>query len=75
MIAKIQNGDLIRLDGVKGELSLLLSAQEIESRPLLTINDLPEQSSIRSNSYGVGRELFEVFRQNVSSAEQGATIF
>ena len=75
LIAKIHNGDLIRLDGVKGELSLLVTAEELESRTLLTINDLPEQSSAKNNSYGVGRELFEVFRQNVSSAEQGATIF
>jgi phosphogluconate dehydratase len=75
LIAKIQNGDLIRLDGVNGELSLLISAEEIKSRELLTLNDLPEHSSARNNSYGVGRELFEVFRQNVSSAEQGATIF
>jgi len=75
LIAKISNGDVIRLDGVKGELSLLVSDDEINSRSFLTLAELEQQPSFRSNSYGVGRELFEVFRKNVSSAEQGATIF
>ena len=66
-IAKICDGDLIRLDAVKGELSLKVEADKLEERPLATLD--------KTTTHGVGRELFANFRKNVLSAEQGATVF
>ncbi len=67
IIAKINNGDVIRLDAVQSELKLLIPDKEIETREVATIET--------DDCTGMGRELFATFRQNVNSAEQGATIF
>lgn len=67
-ISKVQNGDLICLDAVKGELTIDVSEEELNSRPSTLVN--PEQ-----NQFGVGRELFEAFRRNVNGAELGASVF
>ena len=65
VIAKIQNGDMIRIDAKTGELTLLLSAAEIKSREA-------EKVMLHSTSYGMGRELFGALRSNLSSPETGA---
>jgi phosphogluconate dehydratase len=64
MISKIRTGDLIRLNGVTGELSCL-NLPIVESR----------EASIKDNSttFGFGRELFANMRQLVSSSEDGAS--
>jgi len=67
VIAKIQNGDMIQLDATKAELNVSLTEQQLEQR------ELSDKES--PNTYGMGRELFKMFRKNVVSAEQGATIF
>lgn len=68
LIAKIHDGDLIRLDANKGELELLIDEKELEKRvPAVFIG--PEMP------FGLGRELFESFRRNVLPAESGASIF
>ena len=64
-IAKIQDGDMIRFDAKMGTLELLLSDSELEARSL---NRNPQKQ------YGLGRELFSNFRQNVSNAEEGASV-
>ena len=61
-IAAIRDGDRIRLDGHSGELSVL--EREFAARAL----DIPSVEKIS----GLGRELFQVFRASVGSAEQGA---
>ena len=61
-IAAIQDGDLIRLDGHSGELRVL--AEDFEQREFI--------APAAEKTLGLGRELFQVFRNNVSSAEQGA---
>ena len=61
-IGKIISGDLIRLDCREGTLMCLSS--DFSSRP---VPDLPE-----AKQAGVGRELFELFRNQVSSSEEGA---
>lgn len=62
LIAAIEDGDLLRLDGHSGELNVL--AEDIDQREFNT-------PAIKT-TFGLGRELFQVFRKNVSSAEQGA---
>ncbi|ACA86814.1 phosphogluconate dehydratase [Shewanella woodyi] len=65
LIAKVQNGDMIRVDAKTGELTLLVSEPEIAARE-------PEKVDLRSTSYGMGRELFGALRSNLSSPETGA---
>lgn len=68
MLSKIKTGDLIRLDAHKGELILLVDEEELSQR-------LPVLRDLSANRHGFGRELFAAIRQNVGSAEKGASIF
>ncbi len=67
-IAKICNGDTIRLDAVAGRLEVLVDAAEWASRSAAT-------ADLSGNDFGVGRELFMPFRSQVNRADEGATIF
>lgn len=61
-IAKIQDGDLVRLDAKQGALDVL--ADGFAQRPA---KPLPKTTHL-----GMGRELFEIFRRHVTPADQGA---
>ncbi|MFB2728560.1 phosphogluconate dehydratase [Shewanella mangrovisoli] len=65
LIAKVQDGDLIRVDALTGELSLLVSDAELAARTAAEID-------LRHSRYGMGRELFGALRSNLSSPETGA---
>ena len=67
-IAKIRNGDLIRVDGKTGRLTMLVDPAEWAARD-------PEAADLTANHFGTGRELFGVFRNNVGRADAGASIF
>ena len=67
-IAKICDGDTIRLDAVAGRLEVLVDAAEWASRSAAT-------ADLSGNDFGVGRELFMPFRSQVNRADEGATIF
>ena len=67
-LGKVRDGDVIRLDADKGELSALVPSDEWSSRSQAK---RPAQDS----SYGTGRELFAFMRNAVSEAESGATVF
>ena len=64
-IAKIRDGDIIRLDADAGTLEVLadLSARE------------PVTADLSANNHGTGRELFQAFRNIAGRADQGASIF
>ncbi|MBU2982272.1 phosphogluconate dehydratase [Lentibacter algarum] len=66
MIAKLQDGDVLRVDAVSGALEVL--TEGVESRAV-AVADLSD------NQFGMGRELFERFRQNVGPADTGASVF
>ncbi len=68
MIAKIQEGDILRLDSDNGTLELLVTSETLESRTVVT-------ADLSSNHFGMGRELFASMRDNVSGAEEGACNF
>ena len=53
------------LDAVAGEITCL--AQDFEARE-------PVMADLEGNGHGVGRELFEAFRQNVGLASNGAAV-
>ena len=67
-LAKLRDGDVIRLDAVAGTLDALVDAAEWNARESAHIT--PEQAEI--NGHDLGRELFAGMRRNVSSAESGA---
>jgi phosphogluconate dehydratase len=67
-IARLRDGDVVRLDCDKGVLKVLVDLKEFNSRPLA-------QKDLKPNDEGVGRELFRLFRDNVGAADHGATVF
>jgi phosphogluconate dehydratase len=67
-LAKVRDGDVIRVDAVAGTLQALVDAETWASRPAATIE--PAQAEV--NHHDLGRELFAGMRRNVKSAEEGA---
>ena len=67
-LARVRDGDRIRLDAVAGTLDALVDAAEWAARAPATIGD----AAAETNAHGLGRELFGGLRRNVLSAEQGA---
>ncbi|WP_345985544.1 phosphogluconate dehydratase [Sulfurimonas sp. HSL-1656] len=68
LLAKVRDGDRMVLDVHEKKLELLVDAAELAKRE-------PAAPSLLHNRHGMGRELFALMRQNVGSAEEGATIF
>ncbi len=64
-LARLRDGDIVRLDAVAGELSVL--APDFESRT-------PVVADLSANDHGIGRELFAAFRRHVGSADSGAAL-
>jgi phosphogluconate dehydratase len=67
-LAKVQDGDVVRLDAVAGTLQALVSAEEWAARTPAVLDS--EQA--QTNGHDLGRELFAGMRRNVKSAEEGA---
>jgi phosphogluconate dehydratase len=67
-LAKLRDGDIVRLDAPAGTLQALVSEAEWAARPLAIMRS--EQTT--SNGLGMGRELFASMRRNALAAEQGA---
>ncbi|QDY69366.1 phosphogluconate dehydratase [Qingshengfaniella alkalisoli] len=65
LMAKLQDGDVIRVDATAGVLQVL--TEGVQDRPAAT-------PDLNGNQFGLGRELFEVFRRNVGSADNGAGV-
>ncbi len=64
-LAKLRDGDLVRLDAVAGTLTALVP--EFDARPLV-------EADLSANAHGIGRELFGAFRQHVGPATEGAAL-
>lgn len=65
LLAKLRDGDVIRVNAVSGEIDCLedmdvINARKVAPRP-------------KNGQRGCGRELFTVNRDNISNAEQGAS--
>ncbi len=65
-IAYLCDGDVVTVDANSGILS-------VENKEVFT--RLLEHPDLTSNSFGVGRELFEIFRKNSGPAKTGASVF
>ena len=66
-IARLRDGDMLRLDAAAGRLDVLGDPAEFAGRALA-------QADLSANACGIGRELFAVFRSNVGPAETGAAV-
>jgi phosphogluconate dehydratase len=64
----VRDGDIIRVDATAGTLDALVPADVWASRRMAT-------ADLSSSHIGMGRELFAVFRNAISEAEQGAATF
>ena len=64
-LARLRDGDIVRLDAVAGTLSVL--AVDFDTRT-------PVTADLSANSHGMGRELFEAFRRSVGTSETGAAV-
>ncbi|MDR3005070.1 MAG: phosphogluconate dehydratase [Acidovorax sp.] len=67
-LARVRDGDLLRLDALAGSLNVLVDETEWNARPVATMPATLQQA----NGRGFGRELFAGFRRHALSAEEGA---
>ena len=67
-IAKVRDGDIIRLDAEGGTLQFIGDEHEFLSRT-------PASEHLRPEHRGMGRELFAGFRAHVGRADEGASVF
>ncbi|MDE4133165.1 phosphogluconate dehydratase [Phaeobacter sp. QD34_3] len=65
-IARIRDGDMLRLDATSGTLDVLTPG---------ALDRAPATADLSAYQHGTGRELFSLFRRAVTSADTGASIF
>ena len=66
-LARIRDGDVIRIDPRTGTLAVIANAADLAARA-------PLAPDLSANQYGNGRELFRMFRANAQPAELGAGV-
>jgi phosphogluconate dehydratase len=64
----VRDGDIIRVDATQGKLDALVPSDIWASRKMAT-------ADLSKSHIGMGRELFAMFREHVSAAEEGAAHF
>ncbi len=67
-LARLRDGDLIRLDAEHGVLEARVDAAVWAARE-------PAAADLSAHQAGLGRELFGLFRAAVNRADQGASLF
>jgi phosphogluconate dehydratase len=67
-LARIRDGDVIRVDAVQGRLEVKVDEPSWASRA-------PATADLAASHEGVGRELFGAFRAAVGRADAGAAVF
>jgi phosphogluconate dehydratase len=65
-LARLVDGDVIRIDATRGTLETLVATESFAARPVSI-------RSSRESASGTGRELFGLMRREVGSAERGAS--
>jgi phosphogluconate dehydratase len=66
MLAKVRDGDLIRIDVGAGSLELLVDEAELAKREYA-------EAELDEQRYGVGRQIFAALRSDMLGAEEGAS--
>ncbi len=64
-LARLRDGDVVRVDAVTGQLEAI--GVDLAART-------PAAPDLSANTFGLGRELFEVFRQTAGDAAHGAGV-
>jgi phosphogluconate dehydratase len=67
-IGLVRDGDVVRVDAETGTLEMLVDAATLATRKL----EIPDLSA---NDFGLGRDLFSMFRRAAGRADQGASVF
>jgi phosphogluconate dehydratase len=67
-LAKVRDGDVIRVDAIAGTMQALVPEAEWNAREPAKMPDDLRSADAR----GIGRELFTAFRRNAVTAEEGA---
>lgn len=67
LIGKVRDGDPVVIDAGQGVMNLAVSDEELAKRP-------PAAAGSEQSKFGMGRELFHVFRANVGDTEEGASV-
>ncbi len=68
LIARVMEGDLIRVDALSGVVEVLVDDEILQQRS-------PAVADLQQSADGFGRELFAGFRHLVNRAEEGASVF
>ena len=66
-IARLRDGDVVRVDAVAGTVEVLVDAAEFAARPVTEVD-------LSDSHEGIGRELFGAFRAAVGAGETGAAV-
>ena len=66
-LAKVRDGDIVRLDSLAGTLAVQVSEDEFSRRTVAA-------PVLESNGFGMGRDLFRMFRANAAAAEEGGGV-
>ncbi len=62
-IARLRDGDLLRIDAVEGTLDILTEG---------VLERAPETPDLSASHHGIGREMFDLFRRSAGAATTGA---
>ena len=65
-IAYLQNGDIVTVDAINGSI-------KVEN--IKVFDRKVNHPDLSNNNFGVGRELFDIFRNNAGPAKAGASVF
>jgi phosphogluconate dehydratase len=66
-LAKVRDGDLVRLDSLAGTLTVEVSEETLVQRTTTV-------PALEHNHHGMGRDLFRMFRANAAAAEEGGGV-
>jgi phosphogluconate dehydratase len=66
-LAKVKDGDVIRLDSLTGTLTVQVPEETFAHRAVPT-------PVLEHNQHGMGRDLFRMFRTNAATAEEGGGV-
>jgi len=65
-IAYLENGDIVTVDAMNGSINV---------ENIKVFDRKVNHPDLSNNSFGVGRELFDIFRNNAGPAKAGASVF
>ncbi|HVW70399.1 MAG TPA: dihydroxy-acid dehydratase, partial [Steroidobacteraceae bacterium] len=66
-LARVRDGDIVRLDSYAGTLTVNVTEEDFSRRTI-------EHPRLEQNNFGMGRELFGLFRQNAAAADEGGGV-